>query len=102
MKPGCCVDRSVLDIPGLPDREALQQVIDILDKKRGHHLDPNLVDVLASIANPLFDDLTNGTQGTPRRKLEEILQRYFSTGFETFRPKDLRGAMWSSAEQALA
>ena len=63
-----------------------ETAIAILNKKRGNHLDPMLVDAFALIARPLFEDLTNGTQDTPRRKLEEILQRYFSTGFETFRP----------------
>ena len=63
-----------------------ETAIGILNSKHGHHLDPRLVDAFALIARPLFNDLTKGTQETPRRKLEEILQRYFSTGFETFRP----------------
>jgi putative nucleotidyltransferase with HDIG domain len=57
--------------------------IDTLKKKRGGHLDPMLVDAFVLIARPLFDDLINSTDDLPRRKLEEILQRYFSDGFET-------------------
>lgn len=60
--------------------------IDILQKKRGRHLDPKLVDTFILIAKPLFNDLINGTDDRPRRKLEEILQQYFSTEFETFKP----------------
>lgn len=59
--------------------------IDTLKKKRGSHLDPMLVDAFVLIARPLFNDLINGTDDLPRRKLEEILQHYFSTGLDTFR-----------------
>ncbi len=60
--------------------------IDTLKKKRGCHLDPMLVDAFVLISRPLFEDLINGDHDKPHRKLEEILQRYFPTGFETFRP----------------
>ena len=62
-----------------------ESAISTLKKKRGQHLDPTLVDTFILIARPLFDELSNGSQDKPRRKLEEILERYFSTGFETFR-----------------
>ena len=63
-----------------------ETAIDTLKEKRGVHLDPSLVDTFVLIARPLYDDLTNGRQDKPRVKLEDILQRYFTTGFETFRP----------------
>ncbi len=62
-----------------------ETAIDTLKKKRGCHLDPMLVDAFVLISRPLFDDLINGSHDKPHRKLEEILQRYFPTGFETYR-----------------
>ena len=67
------------------DSSDFETAIDALRKKRGHHLDPKLVDTFILIAKSLYDNLSNGSDDQPRRKLEEILQRYFDTGLETIR-----------------
>ena len=56
---------------------AFAAAMDILEKGRGTHFDPRLLDVFAAIARPLHDGFANRDDDHPREVLRGIVIRYF-------------------------
>jgi len=54
-----------------------QKVLDILMEGRGTHFDPQVLDVFAGIARPLYDSFANRDDVLPRQELARIVDRYF-------------------------
>jgi HD-GYP domain-containing protein (c-di-GMP phosphodiesterase class II) len=61
-----------------------QKALDILMKDRGTHFDPEVLDVFAGIARPLYDSFANRDDATPREELARIVHRYFRTDIAVF------------------
>jgi len=57
-----------------------EEAIQILEKSRGSHFDPELVDAFKAIARPLYDTYANRDDAVPRQALNEIVAQYFQTG----------------------
>ena len=55
----------------------------ILEKDRGSHFDPALVDAFAGIAGPLFERLGGREDDLPRKELKGVIDTYFTGGLET-------------------
>jgi HD-GYP domain-containing protein (c-di-GMP phosphodiesterase class II) len=51
----------------------------ILEKGRGGHFDPRLLDLFSGIARPLFDEFGNRDDERPREVLRALTDRYFKS-----------------------
>jgi response regulator RpfG family c-di-GMP phosphodiesterase len=61
---------------------ALEAAIRILAEGRGSHFDPMLIDTFASIADPLYEEISGADDKLLEYKLDGLIDRYFSTGFQ--------------------
>jgi HD-GYP domain-containing protein (c-di-GMP phosphodiesterase class II) len=57
--------------------------MEILERSRGTHFDPQLLDMFFAIARPLHDALANRDDDHPRKELQRIVARYFRQDLET-------------------
>ena len=67
-----------------PYKEPLsfETTMDILEKSRGTHFDPRLLDVFAGIARPLYETFSGHDDDHPRQIVREIVIRYFKQDTE--------------------
>ena len=56
-----------------------EEAMAILDKGRGSHFDPRLLDLFSGIARPLFDEFGNRDDERPREVLRALTDRYFKS-----------------------
>jgi len=61
---------------------ALEEVMRILTEGRGNHFDPALVDSFAGIAGSLYEEISGADDKLLEDKLDGLIDRYFSTGFQ--------------------
>jgi HD-GYP domain-containing protein (c-di-GMP phosphodiesterase class II) len=61
---------------------SFDDTISILEKGRGSHFDPHLLDLFKGIAKPLFEDFGNRDDDRPRVELRSLIDRYFKTDDE--------------------
>jgi HD-GYP domain-containing protein (c-di-GMP phosphodiesterase class II) len=54
----------------------------ILEKGRGSHFDPRLIDLFKGIARPLFEEFGNRDDDRPRVELRSLIAEYFKTDDE--------------------
>jgi len=68
-----------------PYKEPLsfETTMDILEKSRGTHLDPRLLDAFAAIARPLHEVFSNHDDDHPRQIVRDIVIRYFKQDLAT-------------------
>jgi HD-GYP domain-containing protein (c-di-GMP phosphodiesterase class II) len=74
-----------------PYKEALsfEATMEILEKDRGTHFDPELLDRFAAIARPLHQALAGDEGDYPQQEVQRILTRYFREDVETLLASDL-------------
>lgn len=67
-----------------PYKEPLSfdETLSILEKGRGSHFDPRLLDLFRGIAKPLFDEFGNRDDDRPRTELRSLIDQYFKTDDE--------------------
>lgn len=63
---------------------SFDETIDILQKGRGSHFDPEILDVFIDISRPLFEQYGSGDDESARRDLDGIIQRYYKADVATF------------------
>jgi HD-GYP domain-containing protein (c-di-GMP phosphodiesterase class II) len=56
-----------------------EEAMAILEKGRGSHFDPRLLDLFSGIARPLFDEFGNRDDERPREVLRAFTDRYFKS-----------------------
>jgi len=61
---------------------AFDAAMEILERGRGAHFDPRLLDAFAGIARPLHDLLANRDDAYPRQEAQRIVARYFKQDLE--------------------
>jgi HD-GYP domain-containing protein (c-di-GMP phosphodiesterase class II) len=66
-----------------PYKEAMSfdETMSILEQGRGSHFDPDVLDTFRCIARPLYDQFAGHDDETPKRELENIIDRYFTKDF---------------------
>ncbi len=62
---------------------SFETAMGILEKSRGRHFDPRLLDVFAGIARPLHETFANRDDEHPRQVLRDIVIRYFKQDLAT-------------------
>lgn len=68
-----------------PYKEPLsfEESMAILEKGRGSHFDPSLLDAFAAIAERLYQEFSGREDDGLRRELKAITQRYFTAGIDS-------------------
>jgi HD-GYP domain-containing protein (c-di-GMP phosphodiesterase class II) len=61
---------------------SFEETLSILEKGRGSHFDPRLLDLFRGIAKPLFEEFGNRDDDRPRVELRSLIDRYFKTDDE--------------------
>jgi HD-GYP domain-containing protein (c-di-GMP phosphodiesterase class II) len=61
---------------------SLEEALDILEKGKGSHFDPDLLDPFKRIARDIHGELANREDNGLRDELDEILARYFGRDVE--------------------
>jgi HD-GYP domain-containing protein (c-di-GMP phosphodiesterase class II) len=69
---------ALISIRPYKDPMSFDTAIKILEEGRGNHFDPFHLDAFIDIARSLYDTFANCSENTLRRKLESIIQEYFS------------------------
>lgn len=60
----------------------LEEAMRILTESRGSHFDPMLIDTFAGIADPLYEEISGADDKLLEDKLDGLIDRYFSAGFQ--------------------
>ncbi|UCH85748.1 MAG: HD domain-containing protein [Candidatus Latescibacterota bacterium] len=61
---------------------SLEEALDVLEKGRGSHFDPDLLDAFKALARGLHEELANREDDGLRKELDEILTVYFGRDVE--------------------
>jgi len=56
-----------------------EEAMAIIEKGRGNHFDPRLLDIFKGIARPLFDEFGNRDDERPREVLRSLTDQYFKS-----------------------
>jgi HD-GYP domain-containing protein (c-di-GMP phosphodiesterase class II) len=74
-----------------PYKDALsfEASMEIVERDRGTHFDPQLLDAFAGIARPLHEALTRHDDDYAHQELQRIVTRYFRQDIETLLARDL-------------
>lgn len=60
------------------DSIAFKKAMEIMEKGRGGHFDPPILDIFTRIATSLYENYSNGSEQALQDKLEEITRHYFA------------------------